>query len=380
MMQSILIVDDNKENQGALAAVLNQPDIEILASNNGHEALRQLLKHDVALVLIDVQMPVMGGFEMAELMRRTKKTSLIPIMFLSDADDKHEQMRGYALGAVDHLVRPLQQEVLRAKVKIFLDFDKQKRELARRLKEARRLTDQNEQLLHSLGDGIISVDASGVIGFSNPAINNLFGVDSAILSGRHVGEFLFQNKDAHHAPWASFDLYKTTRRGERLQATNGYYFMTPGGLRPAEVSAAPVSAANGDYAGAVITLRTCKPAERSVSLVDIEKKNRRHTRRRVGVVLRVFERKTGMNIGRLVNISQEGLKISSKEALAVGRRYELGMILPEPLEGSNTLKFDARVVWSRPAADAADGYHAGLQLINIEKNDSRILTQFIERY
>lgn len=379
-MQCILIVDDNKENQGALAAVLNQPDIEILASSNGHEALRLLLKHDVALALIDVQMPVMGGFEMAELMRRTKKTSVIPIMFLSDTDDKREQMRGYSLGAVDHLARPLANEVLRAKVKIFLDIDRQKRELARRLKEARRLTDQNEQLLQSLGDGIISVDASGVIGFSNPAVNSLFGVDPATLNGRHVGEFLFQNKDAYHAPWASFDIHKMTRRGERLLSTNGYYFMTPGGLRPAEISAAPVSSSDGDYAGAVITLRACEPTARSVSLADIEKKNRRHTRRRVGVILRVFERKTGMNIGRLVNISQEGLKVSGKEALAVGRRYELGMILPEPLEGSNTLKFDARVVWSRPAADAAEGYHAGFQLINIEKNDSRILAQFIERY
>jgi len=379
-MQSILIVDDKNENLGALEALLTRPDLEILKATSGHDGLRLLLKHDVALALIDVQMPIMNGFEMAALMRRTKKTTAIPIIFFTDTDDKSDQLRAYELGAVDFLAKPFQQDALRAKAKVFLDIDRQKRDLAKRLREMRRLTDQNEQLLHALGDGVISVDASGTVGFVNPALNHLFGIDSSTLVGRHIGEFLFQNKDERQTSWANFDIHRATRHGERLQASNGYYVKAPSGLCPAVVSAAPVYSGGNDYAGAVITLRAPEHEEQAVSFDDIEKKNRRHTRRRVGIVLRVFERKTGMNIGRLINISQEGLKLASKEGIPVGRRYEMGMILPEPLEGSNTLSFDARVIWSRPAADVPGEYHAGLQIVDIGKNDSRILVQFIERY
>lgn len=379
-MQSILIVDDKNENLDALQALLTRPDLDILLATSGHEALRLLLRHDVALALIDVQMPIMNGFEMAALMRRIKKTSQTPIIFITDTDDKSDHLRGYEVGAVDFLTRPVEKNALLAKVKVFLDIDRQKREFARRLREIRRLTDQNEQLLHALGDGVLSVDASGNITFANPAMHQLFGLDASILAGRYIGEFLFQNKDGQHTPWEGFEIHRATRRGERLQASNGYYVKMPSGLRSAEVSAAPVSSGDSDYAGAVITLRAPEHEERALSLDDVEKKNRRHTRRRVGIVLRVFERKTGMNIGRLINISQEGVKLASKEILAVGRRYEMGMILPEPLEGSNTLSFDARVVWSRPAEEVAGEYHAGLQIIDIGKNDSRILDQFIERY
>lgn len=379
-MQSILIVDDNNENLIALESLLKRPDLALLKASSGHEALRLLLKHDVALALIDVQMPGMNGFEMAELMRRTKKTHAIPIIFVAENRNKADYIRGYELGAADLLVRPVQRDAILAKAKVFLDIDRQKRELARRLREINRLTQQNEQLLQALGDGVISVDATGTIGFVNPAMSHLFGMDASSLGGRHIGEFLFQDKDGHHIPWASFDLHKATRRGERLLASNGYYVKTPNGLRPAEISAAPVSAADKDYAGAVISLRASAHVERVVSLNDLEKKSRKQTRRRIGAVLRVFERKTGMNIGRLINISMEGFKLATKESLAIGRRYEIGMILPEPLEGSNTLSFDARVVWNRPAEDVPGENRAGLHIINIGENDARILAKLIDKY
>ena len=93
-MQSILIVDDRNENLTALETLLERPDLQLLKSDNGNDALKLLLRHDVALVLLDVQMPGMNGFEMAELMRRNKKTQSIPIIFVTANGDKRQVFRG----------------------------------------------------------------------------------------------------------------------------------------------------------------------------------------------------------------------------------------------------------------------------------------------
>jgi CheY-like chemotaxis protein len=134
-MQSILVVDDKKENLVALESLLDRPDLELLKADNGNDALRLLLKHDVALALLDVQMPIMSGFEMAELMRKNKKTQSIPIIFITANGDKRDAFRGYELGAVDFLAKPIQRDVLLSKVNVFLELDRQKRDLALQLAE-----------------------------------------------------------------------------------------------------------------------------------------------------------------------------------------------------------------------------------------------------
>jgi CheY-like chemotaxis protein len=124
---NILLVDDIPQNLLALKVTLEELDCNIITANSGPEALRLVMKHDFALVLLDVQMPNMNGFEMATLMRGSKKYQHIPIIFVT-AISKEEKyvFQGYEVGAVDYLFKPIDPDILRSKVKVFLDLHHQK--------------------------------------------------------------------------------------------------------------------------------------------------------------------------------------------------------------------------------------------------------------
>ena len=127
---NILIVDDKRENLLALDGLLKDEDSNILRATSGNEALAQLLDNDCAVILLDVQMPDMDGFETASLIRQNRKTRNIPIIFVTAINKEEKYVyRGYELGAVDYLFKPLQPLVVKAKVKAFLELYKQRREL-----------------------------------------------------------------------------------------------------------------------------------------------------------------------------------------------------------------------------------------------------------
>ena len=132
----ILAVDDVKENLVALEAALDQPGAELVTVGNGFEALELLLREDFALALLDVQMPEMDGFELAELMRGTERTRSVPIIFLTAvATDERRKFRGFEAGAVDYLLKPLDIHVLNTKVSVFVELARQRREIARQRDE-----------------------------------------------------------------------------------------------------------------------------------------------------------------------------------------------------------------------------------------------------
>lgn len=377
-MQSILLVDDRNENLTALETLLERPDVQLLTADNGNDALKLLLRHDVALVLLDVNMPGMNGFEMAELMRRNKKTQTIPIIFVTAHGDKRQVFRGYEVGAVDFLAKPIERDVLISKVNVFLELDRQRSELVAQLQQIQELQKQNDQLLEALGDGVVAVDARGEVTFVNPAMKLLFGMDAAQLTGRPLTEVLFQSAEGAKVPWATYEIMQASSKGERLQRDAGYFVKCGEKMLPALVSAAPIPSSSG-YAGAVVTLRPVETAKPDLA-EEIARKNRKQTRKRIGTVLRLFDRVTGRNLGRLANISLEGLKLASREELHVGGRHLISMVLPETLAGSNTLSFDAQVVWCKAAEDTPGEYRAGFRIIRISENDLRILVQLLEKY
>ncbi len=123
----VLAVDDRPENLLAVRTLLEGLDINLVEASSGQEALALILEHDFALVLLDVQMPEMDGFETAELMRGNEKTAYIPIIFITAiSKDQKYVFKGYDSGAVDYLFKPLEPEVLRSKVKIFLELYQQR--------------------------------------------------------------------------------------------------------------------------------------------------------------------------------------------------------------------------------------------------------------
>lgn len=131
-LPNILIVDDRNENLIALEALLAECNAIITTASNGNDALSLMLENEFALLLLDVQMPGMDGFEVAELMRSNAATRHIPIIFVTAINtDQKYIFKGYESGAVDYLTKPVEPFILRSKVNIFLNIWQQQHELSR---------------------------------------------------------------------------------------------------------------------------------------------------------------------------------------------------------------------------------------------------------
>lgn len=141
----VLLVDDRPDNLLVLEALLEPLACTTVRATSGEEALRFLLKEEVAVILLDVQMPGTDGYETARAIKGRDRTRGIPIIFLSAIDrEMHHQLRGYSTGAVDFLSKPLQPEVLLAKVTVFLDLYRQAKTIAVQAEElARRLAERD---------------------------------------------------------------------------------------------------------------------------------------------------------------------------------------------------------------------------------------------
>lgn len=147
---AILIVDDRKENLLALESVLKELDQAVVAAASGEEALLRVLERDFAVILLDVQMPGMDGFEAAALIRQRERSRLTPIIFLtaSLADSEERIFKGYKQGAVDYIFKPFAPEILRSKVSIFVELHQKTMELERRSEELKRSNEALEQFAY----------------------------------------------------------------------------------------------------------------------------------------------------------------------------------------------------------------------------------------
>lgn len=132
----ILIVDDKPNNLFTLKTVLHEAAAEFVEADSGNEALRQLLHHDFALAILDVQMPEMDGYELARLIRGREKTSRLPIIFLSAIySDSFHIFKGYNSGAVDFITKPFHPEILLGKVLFFMEIYRQQQQLRETISE-----------------------------------------------------------------------------------------------------------------------------------------------------------------------------------------------------------------------------------------------------
>ncbi len=120
----ILIVDDNSTSLDAMENVLESENYEVLKAMSGAEALMMILRHEFALIFLDVRMPIMDGFETARLIRERQRSAHVPILFLTGygGEDVRQMFKGYSLGAVDYLVKPVAPEVLRSKTAVFVQL------------------------------------------------------------------------------------------------------------------------------------------------------------------------------------------------------------------------------------------------------------------
>jgi PAS domain S-box-containing protein len=203
----ILIVDDRPENLLALEAILEPLGQRLVQAQTGEEALRKLLRHDFAVVLLDVQMPGMNGFETAQLIKSRERTRYIPIIFLTAMSKEEDYVfRGYQVGAVDYISKPFQPDVLRAKVAVFVDLHLKQKRLAeqesmlregeRRMLELKHMREllQSEarfrEIVSTAMDAIVIFDDNERISLFNRAAESMFQCDAADAVGRPVSTFV----------------------------------------------------------------------------------------------------------------------------------------------------------------------------------------------
>ncbi|MCC2636619.1 MAG: response regulator receiver and sensor-containing signal transduction diguanylate [Moraxellaceae bacterium] len=256
---AILVVDDQSSNLIAMEAVFEGEPVDLVKANSGAEALKLMLQRDFALVLLDVQMPELDGFEVAEIMRSNPRTESTPIIFLTALSKEQRYIfRGYETGAVDYLFKPIDASILRSKVRVFLELDRKNRSLRESLRLLQQERDHNQTLLRSLSEGLLGITQSGNVFYANPTAEEMLDSPLRDLIGRRLTEiFQLYNENAEPVEWPLPELLSSCERGERVHRDD--LFMNRDGQQIAvEISANPLMSgdpARAGVAGVVVVFR-----------------------------------------------------------------------------------------------------------------------------
>lgn len=234
----LLVVDDYPENLVMMRAILQRQDWCIVTAGSGIEALTVLLEREVDLVLLDVQMPGMDGYEVARLMRGSHRTRLTPIIFLTANEQSMDAVhRGYASGAVDYLFKPFDPNVLKPKVQALLEQQQNRRvlqKLSLKLEEARAF---NASVLDNIDEGILVTDEMGLISFANPAICRLLDAKVENLCGTLLLDYLIEPKVVD---WHESGFYRHYRSGNSYRLHDAILRTSSGCQLPVALSCAPL--------------------------------------------------------------------------------------------------------------------------------------------
>jgi PAS domain S-box-containing protein len=182
----ILLVDDTPENLISLEAALDGLGQELVLANSGMEALRHLLDNDFAAILLDVKMPDMDGFQTAELIRSRKRSRHTPILFLTGYKSDEHLFRGYDLGAVDFLFKPIVPEILRSKVGVFVELSRNTALLRRQAEVLSKAEQKFRSLLEAAPDAMIISSEDGRISLVNSQAEVMFGFRREELIGQNI--------------------------------------------------------------------------------------------------------------------------------------------------------------------------------------------------
>ena len=273
---NILLVDDQPNNLLALESILGDMEQNLVRAESGPRALKHLLDMEFAVILLDVQMPDMDGFETAELIRERDRSRETPIIFLTALSRSEVNVfRGYELGAVDYIFKPFNADILRSKVNVFVQLHRSRQALKRQTLELARLIKQNQLILDSAAEGILGVDLLGVTTFVNPA--------AARMIGRRVDEV--KGVDIHTLVHPVFPGVMTCRAdtcrfravvhgAEAQDEVEETFFRENGTSFPAEFSASPLRDDDGELLGSVITFRDVTEKRAALVAADAQRRYR----------------------------------------------------------------------------------------------------------
>ena len=234
----ILVVDDRQDNLDDMQELLEAIEQPVRCVDSGAKALDYLAQGEVALVLLDVQMPRMDGFEVARRMRNDPHTRLIPIIFISGMAQTDEILnQGYGAGAMDFIAKPVQPAMLLHKVRALLEHERYRRELLRMAQQLERERAFNASILDNTAEGILVVGEEGRIRFANPAITRMLGCQENELTGSDLLDWI----DVGGAvQWQASSFYQHWQRREHLRLHDANLRTREGRLVPVALSCSPL--------------------------------------------------------------------------------------------------------------------------------------------
>ena len=265
----ILLVDDTPENLVSLEAALSGLGEELVLANSGKEALRHLLNHDFAAILLDVRMPEMDGFETAELIRSRPRSRQIPILFLTGYRNEEHLFRGYDLGAVDFLFKPIVPEVLRSKVAAFVELSRSNAKLKEQADTLRKQAEVLQKaelkvrsLLEAAPDAMVMCRVDGEIIMVNSQTEVLFGRRREKLIGRNIRALVPEWSASFRT--GALDATAQVTRGVELAA-----FYDTGATFPVEISFSPLQTEEGPViTSAIRDISERKKVEEQIRLLN----------------------------------------------------------------------------------------------------------------
>ncbi len=228
----LLLVDDDRDALLALQAILEPLNQHLMLAESGKDALRLCLDHNIAAILLDVRMPDMDGFETAELIRSRKRSRHTPILFLTAYRSDEQLFRGYDLGAVDFLFKPIVPEVLQSKVSVFVELSRSEQTLRRQAEEIAQTEEQFRAVLEAAPDAMVITSEDGSIELTNSRVDALFGYDRSLLARTGIRSLI-----PEWEPVAGGPAQERRLTGVRLD----------GSSFPAEITCSPFTTRKGRF-------------------------------------------------------------------------------------------------------------------------------------
>ena len=291
---NILIVDDEPKNLTVLETILDNPNYRLVRAETANQALLALVDNEFALLILDIQMPDMTGFELAQMIKQRKKTAMVPIIFLTAyySEDQHV-LEGYGSGAVDYLHKPINPAILRSKVAVFADLHNKNRILLAEVIERRRAEEQlrevNEtleqrvtertealrlsetryrDLVHALPAAVYATDEQGRITLYNQAAVALWGRDPKAGKDLWCGSWKIYRPDGSPLPLDQCPMAVTLREGRAVRGEEIVIERPDGTRRHVLPHPEPMRNADGEVIGAInmlVDITDRKEAEKAVA-------------------------------------------------------------------------------------------------------------------
>jgi diguanylate cyclase (GGDEF)-like protein/PAS domain S-box-containing protein len=240
----LLLVDDKPENLLVLEKLLKNLPVEIYKATSGNQALSLTLENDFILILMDVQMPGMDGYEVKDVLSWDDRTKHIPVIFVTAnyADEIH-QLKGYQYGAVDYLFKPINEQILLSKVKVFLELYEQRLRL-------QQLQQRYQLILDTAGEGVIELDEKGIIRFCNPTAAKALKYTTKELIGKNF-IIIFNNSETENV-LNEMPIYQECKQGKKSHNEDTIFFNKAKAQVPVSYTATPLYNEQQNFSGIVV--------------------------------------------------------------------------------------------------------------------------------